>query len=141
MRCGTEEGVLLLSVALDVLETPWIFLASHYFMPILKFHPFCKISNHHYHRDENDLFLVFESVQYFTEEVWASKIERNHISQYPVLSFLPFLILPSFYCSSSFPFCFLESSIFISLHNKEQHGPSSWVSCPSYNPTHQNQYL
>lgn len=106
-----------------------------------KFHPFCKISNHHYHRDENDLFLVFESVQYFTEEVWASKIERNHISQYPVLSFLPFLILPSFYCSSSFPFCFLESSIFISLHNKEQHGPSSWVSCPSYNPTHQNQYL
>lgn len=103
--------------------------ASYYFTLNVQFNPFCIISNHQYHHDGNDLLLVYECILYFTE-----KFRKSH---QPVSSSLLPLVFQdslfqcsSFYLSSCFPFCYRESSRFVSLCDKGSINLAIVSSCP-----------
>lgn len=88
MRWGTEKVFIFVGAPLPLRYSVNFASIAHYFIPIVKCHPFFRISNHQNHHDESDLFLLYESILYFTGELWAVKAGRGHTSQYTFPSFL-----------------------------------------------------
>lgn len=95
----------------------------------VQFNPFYVISNHQYRHDGSNLVLVCECILYFTEkfrEITSASIQQSARSRFLGLLFK----CSSFYLPSCFPFCYRESSRFVSPCDKGSINLASASSCP-----------